>query len=158
MKATLGAIGVLAIATAAVVLAAVAAAGPAASKQRISIQVRAGADRPFVLAPMTPGAIKRDTGTATFCCWRSHLIMRSGQTIDLADPQMTLTSKRGTVVTRNRLEWVEIPDGDAVFTGTWKVIRSTGAYAGLSGGGRLAGIMLANSNTKSRYEGFLTRR
>ena len=35
---------------------------------------------------------------------------------------------------RNRIEWVDLPDGWAVFTGTWKVIRGTGAYAGLSGG------------------------
>ena len=56
---------------------------------------------------------------------------------------MTLTGKRGTVVARNRIEWVDIPDGWAAMTGTWKVIRATGDYAGLSGGGRGAGVMLA---------------
>ena len=41
---------------------------------------------------------------------------------------------------RNRIEWIDIPDGWAVFTGTWKVIRGTGDYAGLVGGGRGAGV------------------
>ena len=68
--------------------------------------------------------------------------MRDGQAIDINDPQMTLTGKRGTLVARNRIELVDLPDGWAVFTGTWKVIRGTGDYAGLSGGGRGAGVML----------------
>ena len=57
---------------------------------------------------------------------------------------------------RNRIEFVDLPDGWAVFTGTWKVIRGTGAYAGLSGGGRGAGVMLPNGNMKSQFEGFLS--
>ena len=66
--------------------------------------------------------------------------MRDGQAIDINDPQMTLTGKRGTLVARNQIGWVDLPDGWAVFTGTWKVIRGTGDYAGLSGGGRGAGV------------------
>ena len=31
--------------------------------------------------------------------------MRDGQAIDINDPQMTLTGKRGTLVVRNRIEW-----------------------------------------------------
>ena len=69
---------------------------------------------------------------------------------------MTLTGKRGTLVVRNQIGWVDIPDGWAVFTGTWKVIRGTGDYAGLAGGGRGAGVMLANGNAKSRFDGFLS--
>ncbi len=82
--------------------------------------------------------------------------MRDGQAIDINDPQMTLTWKRGTLVVRNRIGLVDIPDGWAVFTGTWKVIRGTGDYAGLSGGGRGAGVMLPNGNVKSQFEGFLS--
>ena len=68
---------------------------------------------------------------------------------------MTLTGKRGTLVVRNQIGWIDVPDGFAVFTGTWKVISGTGAYAGLAGGGRGAGVQLANGNTKAQFEGFL---
>jgi hypothetical protein len=145
---------VTALAAMAVTLAAVAAAEPVATKQRVAIQEQGQAS--FVLTPLTTGAIKRDTGTASFCCWTERHIVRDGQAIDINDPEMTLTLKRGTLVVRNRIEFVDIPDGWAVFTGTWKVIRGTGDYAGLSGGGRRAGVMLPNGNVKSRFEGFLS--
>ena len=148
-------IAVAVLATAAVTLAAVAAAGPVAAKQRISIQL-VGAKDSFVLTPLTSGAVKPDTGTATFCCWSSRHIMRDGQEIEVNDPQMTLIGKRGTLVARNRIEWVDLPNGWAVMTGTWKVIRATGDYAGLSGGGRGAGVTLADGNGKSLFEGFLS--
>ena len=138
----------------AVTLAAVAAAGPVAAKQRVSIQVKSGVS--FVLTPLTPGAIKPDTGTASFCCWTQRSITRDGQAIEINDPQMTLTGKRGTLVARNQIGWIDVPDGLAVFTGTWKVISGTGDYAGLAGGGRGAGVPLANGNTKAQFEGFLS--
>jgi len=155
MHRKLTAVAVLAITS--VTLAAVAAAGPVAAKQQVAIQLTTGGtDEPFVLTPQTAGAIKRDTGVATFCCWSSRRVMRDGQAIDINDPQLTLTGKRGTLVLRNRIEWVDIPDGWSVFTGTWKVIRGTGGYAGLSGGGRGAGVQLANSSGKSQFDGFLS--
>ena len=117
-----------------------------------------GANGSFVLTPLTSGAIKPDTGTATFCCWSSRHIVRDGEAIEVNDPQMTLTGKRGTLVARNRIEWVDIPDGWAVFTGTWKVIRGTGDYAGLSGGGRGASVTLRDGSEKTRFEGFLSRK
>lgn len=138
-------------AAAAVLLTAVASAGSAAEKQRVTIQVKDG----FVLTPLTAGAIKRDTGTSSFCCWTQRSITRDGQTVEINNPQMTLTGKRGTLVVRNQIGWIDVPDGFAVFTGTWKVISGTGAYAGLAGGGRGAGVQLANGNTKAQFEGFL---
>ena len=151
MTRKLTALAVLAVTAA--TLAAVAAAGPVATKQRVKIQENGGS---FVLTPLTSGAIKPDTGTASFCCWTERHIMRDGQAIDINDPQMTLTLKRGTLVVSNQIGWVDIPNGWAVFTGTWKVIRGTGDYAGLSGGGRRAGVQLANGGLiKSQFEGFL---
>ena len=147
---------VAALAAAAATLAAVAAAGPVVAKQRVAIQEKTQAS--FVLTPLTPGAIKRDTGGARFCCWTDRHIVRDGQDIDINDPEMTLTLKRGTLVIRNRIGFVDIPDGWAVFTGTWKVIRGTGDYAGLTGGGRRAGVMLPNGSVKSQFEGFLSRK
>jgi len=153
MSRKLTAVAVLA---AAVTLASIAAAGPVAAKQRVAIQVT-GARDSFVLTPLTSGAVKPDTGAAAFCCWSSRHIMRDGQAIELNDPQMTLTGKQGTLVARNRIEWVDLPGGWAVMTGTWRVISGTGVYAGLAGGGRGAGVQFANnSNGKTRFEGFLS--
>jgi hypothetical protein len=144
---------IAALAAIAATLATVATAGPVATKQRVSIQVKDGA--PFVLTPLTPGAIKPDTGNAAFCCWTQRSIMRDGQAIDINDPQWTLSGKLGTIEGRNLIGFVDLPDGWAVFTGTWKVTRGTGAYAGISGGGRVAGVALANGKTKAQFEGFL---
>jgi hypothetical protein len=135
-------------------LAAVASAGPVAAKQRIAIRVKGQGS--FVLTPLTSGAIKLDAGKATFCCWTQRSITRDGQSIEINNPQMTLTGKRGTLVARNQIGFVDIPDGWAVFTGTWKVIRGTGDYAGLAGGGRGAGVTLASGGEKSQFEGFLS--
>jgi hypothetical protein len=145
---------IVALAAMAVTLAAVAAAEPVAAKQRVMIQEKGQAS--FVLTPLTPGAIKRDTGTASFCCWTQRHITRDGQDIDIDDPEMTLTLKRGTLVVSNQIGFVDIPDGWAVFTGTWKIIRGTGDYAKLSGGGRRAGVMLPNGSVQSQFEGFLS--
>jgi hypothetical protein len=145
---------VAALAATAATLAAVASAAPVAAKQRVSIQITGAGT--FALTALTPGAVKSDTGAATFCCWTQRYITRDGQSIEIDNPQMTLTGKRGTIVARNQIGWIDVPDGWGVFTGTWKVIRGTGAYAGLAGGGRGAGVALANNNTKATYEGFLS--
>jgi len=157
MNRKLTAIAVLA-AAAAVTLTAVATAGPVAAKQRVAIQfgMNGTYGGAFVLTPLTAGAVKRDTGTVTFCCWTQRWIMRDGQEIEINNPQMTLTGKQGTLVAQNRIGFVDLPDGWAVFTGTWKVVRGTGEYAGLSGGGRGAGVMLANSESKSAFQGILS--
>jgi hypothetical protein len=38
---------------------------------------------------------------------------------------MKLAGKRGTLVASNRMEWLDVSDGLAVFTGTWRVVRGT---------------------------------
>lgn len=144
---------IAALAAAALTLIAITSASSAPAKQRVAIQVKNGAG--FVLTPLTSGAIKPDTGTAAFCCWTQRPIMRHGQAIEINNPQMTLTGKQGTLVARNQIGWIDVGDGLAVFTGTWKVISGTGAYAGFAGGGRGAGVALANGKTKSRFEGFV---
>ena len=149
---------IAALAALAVTLTAVASAGSAKAKQRVAIQVTDGAG--FVLNPLTSGALKPDTGTVAFCCWTRRTIMRHGESIDVNNPRMTLTGKQGTLVARNQIGWIDVPDGLSVFTGTWKIIRGTGAYAGLIGGGRGAGVDLgdATGTTKAQFEGFLSSR
>ena len=142
------------IAAAAITLTAVASAGSAPARQRVIITQKDGAG--FVLSPQASGAIKPDTGTASFCCWTNRPTMKNGQEVDFNNPQLTLLGKQGTIVARNEIGFVDIPDGEAVFTGTWKVIRGTGAYAGLTGGGGAAGFQLANGKSKAQFEGFLS--
>jgi hypothetical protein len=154
MRRKLTAIAVLA--ATAVTLAAVAAAGPVAAKQRVSIQLNGNGNRSFVLTPLTDGALKSDVGAVTACCWSSRHIMRDGLSIEINDPRLTLTGKQGTLVLRNQIGWVDIPDSWAVFTGTWKIVSGTGAYAKLSGGGRGAGVQLLNGTTKSAFEGYVS--
>jgi hypothetical protein len=152
MRRTLTLIAVI-VATAAT-LATVAAAEPLAGKQRIAIQMKDGAS--FVLAPSTSGAVKRDTGIASACCWTRRYFTRDGLTHEIDDPQLTLVGKRGTLVLRNRIEFFDIFDGWTVLTGTWKVVRGTGDYAGISGGGSGAGVQLANGNGKTLFQGFVS--
>jgi len=136
-----------------VVLAATATAGSTA-KQRV--QITQGGDGSFVLAPLTSGAVKHDSGGFAACCWSRRDVTRAGESIEIDNPQITLDGKRGTIVARNRIEFVDIPGGDAVFTGTWRVIRATGAYAGLIGGGRVAGVQHENGAAKAVFQGFLS--
>jgi hypothetical protein len=150
MRTKLTAIAALAVA--AVTLTAVASAGSTTAKQRVAIQVKGG----FVLTPLTAGPIKPDSGTASFCCWTQRPIIRNGQSIDINNPQMTLTGKHGTLVTRNVIGWTDVPDGYSLFTGTWRIIRATGVYAGLTGGGGAAGVSgFPDGTTKATFEGFL---
>jgi hypothetical protein len=155
MHRKLTAIAVLAVLVAtAATLAAVSAAEPLAAKQRVAIQLKGGAS--FVLAPMTSGAVKRDAGSASACCWTRRYVTRDGLTHEIDDPQLTLIGKRGTLVLRNRIEFFDIFDGWTATTATWKVVRGTGDYAGFSGGGSGAGVELANGNAKTLFQGFLS--
>ena len=94
MRTRLTAIAALAVIAA--TLAAVAAAGPGArTSQDVAIKLT---DEPngggFRLTPLTPGTIRSDSGTVSFCCWTQRFITRNGQTIQVNNPQMTLTGKR----------------------------------------------------------------
>jgi hypothetical protein len=141
------------LAASAATLTAVATAEPRATRQQVDLQLTGGGS--FVLAPMTLGAVKRDTGVAQACCWTRRFVTRDGITSEIDDPQMTLVGKRGRLVLRNRIEFFDILDGWTVITGTWKVVRGTGDYAGLTGGGRAAGVILANGNEKALFRGFI---
>jgi hypothetical protein len=151
MRTKLTAIAALTVA--AVTLTAAASAGSPPAKQRVAIRFTA---KGFVLTPLTSGPIKPDSGTVAFCCWTPRAIMRGGEAVDIDNPQMTLTGKQGTLVTRNLIGWIDVPDGYSLFTGTWKVIHATGAYAGLTGGGNGAGVGLPNGSSEAAYVGFLT--
>ena len=50
---------------AAVTLTSVAAAGPDAAKQRVAISMKNPGNGTFVLTPMQPGRLRRDSGTVS---------------------------------------------------------------------------------------------
>jgi hypothetical protein len=154
---------VLVALVAAVTLTSVAAAGPNAAKQRVTITTQAAQTTkvsPFVLTPQQTGAIKRDSGkliggsTAT-----DRVVMREGQEVTIVDDLATFKGKRGSLVARYHAEWVDAGNGYNVASGTWKVVRGTGQYARVTGGGRTASVWSERTDAWSSHpEGFLTLR
>jgi hypothetical protein len=148
---------VLVALAAAVALTSVAAAGPAAAKQRVAITTEGTQTTnasPFVLSPLTAGALKHDSGTE-IADWRERLVMRDGQRITIAFGTSTYKGRQGNLTTRFRIEWVEAGNGYHVGAGTWKVVRGTGQYAQITGGGRGGHVYLDSGPWSGRAEGFL---
>jgi hypothetical protein len=157
-------VALVALATA-VTLASVAAAGPAAAKQRVAIDMKLYPQKTFVLTPLQTGSLKTDSGTIShnFLSIPGRNVMRDGQKVTIYDGGVaTLTGKRGTLTIRDRNEWVDLArdgngDGqnDGIAIGTWKVVRGTGQYVGIAGKGRNGHVGLG-SPWYARYEGVLT--
>ena len=144
---------------AAVTLTSVAAAGPDAAKQRVVITTQAGQTTdvsPFVLLTLT-GSFEGDSGkmigdsSSAGAAWCARgRTSRSTRPCDLegkaGDTRAPLSIRVGR--SRERIH---------VATATWKVVRGTGQYAGVTGGGRGATVWLERTdNWSSRMEGFLT--
>ena len=146
---------------AAVALTSVAAAGPNAAKQRVMITSQAAHTTlvsPFVLTPLQTGVIKGDSGkliagsNAT-----DRVVMREGQEVTIIDEVSTYKGKRGSFVTRYHAEWVDAGNGYSVASATWKVMRGTGQYAKITGGGRGASVWSERTDAwSSHLEGVLT--
>jgi hypothetical protein len=145
---------------AAVTLTAVAAAGSDAARQRVAITSQAAQTTRvsrFVLTPLQTGHLKRDSGTLTASFPPERVVMRKGQRVSIYDGgTATLKGKRGSLVIRYRDEYVDGGNGYHVGTGTWKVVRGTGQYAHLTGGGRTGNVSLDRGPWSSRNEGFFT--
>ena len=148
---------------AAVTLTSIAAAGPDAAKQRVAIMTKgvANASGPaeFVLTPLRAGALKRDSGSTGVggSLPTARVAIRDGQRVAIYDPIIEkLEGRRGTLVLRSRIEYVDAGNGYHVGTGTWKVVRGTGQYARITGGGRRGDVYLDRGPWSGRNEGFLT--
>ena len=66
---------------AAVTLTSVAAAGPDAAKQRVAISMKDPGNGTFVLTPLQPGTLKRDSGTVSIVYTEPTTVMREGQSV-----------------------------------------------------------------------------
>jgi hypothetical protein len=145
----------------ALTLTSVAATSSRATKQRVAITMHAGAATPvspFVLTPLQAGRLKSDSGKQIGALPPERVVMREGQSVSIYEGVTTLKGRRGSLVVRYRDEYVDAGNGYQVGTGTWKVVRGTGQYAHVTGGGRTGNVSLDRGPWSSRQEGVLTLR
>lgn len=151
---------VLVVLAATFTLTAAAAAGPEAARQRVMFTTQAAQTTTVsreVFSPLQAGPLKPDSGTLTAPSSPGRTVMRDGQKVDIYSGLATFKGKLGTLVTRYRSEWVDAGNGYHVATNTWRVVRGTGQYAGVTGGGRGGGVWLERTDHWSGVEeGFLT--
>ena len=151
----------LVVLVAAVALTAVAAAGPNVAKQRVAIDMQGG--QSFVLLPLQPGSLKRDSGPSNANPQAGRSFMRDGQRVSIYNINYTLSGKQGDLTIQERNEWVDVSQKNArgfdyrpgVAIGTWKVVSGTNAYAKVVGGGRSAHAGMGKQ-WFIRLEGYLT--
>jgi hypothetical protein len=146
---------------AAVTLTSVAAAGPDVAKQRVAITSQASKSThlsPFAFTPLQAGALKVDSGTQIPDSSSSsgRTVMRDGQEVEIWNSVSTYKGKLGSLVIRHRTEYVSGGNGYHLGTGTWKVVRGTGQYAQIAGGGQSGTVWLDRGPWSYRDEGFIT--
>ena len=157
---------VLVVLVAAAALTSAAAAGSTAAKQRMALTVTVLPSGKGVLTPLKDGAMNRDSGTFSGSNPPSTppdlTVVREGQTVEIYHKVWTFTGKGGSLVIRERTEAVELGQDldhnyftDGIAIGSWKVVRGTGDYAGIAGGGRSAHFYQGN-RWVARFEGFVT--
>ena len=143
MKAHLAVVAAFSVA---VTLASVAAgSGPTPRSSELRSSSKLQPEQTFVLTPFKAGALKRDSGRGlSIVSDNGRDVMRGGQEVTIHQGTLTLEGKRGTLTIRERNEWVAVSNENAlgfafppgVAIGTWKVVRGTGQYAQVTGGGR----------------------
>jgi hypothetical protein len=143
----------------AVVVTAAATAAPVAKKQRVALTTQAQTTTETSAATLTPlqgGALGPDTGSVSGSIPSEQKVMRDGQAGSVYDGVTRFVGKKGTLVIRYHQEHFDGGNGYHPGVGTWKVVRGTRAYAGVTGGGRGAHVWLDSGPWSSRLEGFLT--
>jgi hypothetical protein len=138
-------------------MASIAAAGPDATKQRVQIDMKISPKKTFVLTPLQGGTLQRDSGT--HACKDEidrGAALRDGQEAFRVECRAwVFTGKHGTLVLHSTYAWVEAGGLYNIATGTWRVVRGTGQYAGSTGSGRTADVG-GPTGRIARYQGFLT--
>ena len=137
----------------------VATAHPSAAKQRVAITARATAhnssEARFVLEPRGAGPLERDSGMESSIIAGQRNVVRAGQSFTIVTWVTTCKGKRGSFVFRAHISHDHV-EGYSVGTGTWKVVRGTGAYARMTGGGRVANVSPPARPWIEQRDGILT--
>jgi hypothetical protein len=141
-----------AAALAAVMLIGAASAHPSSSTQRIGLQSATGG---FTLSPLSAGPIKRDHGSVAWGTLAQHDIRRHGQAINVNDLNATLLGARGSLLIRLHIEWTDAGHDFVIGQGRWTILRGTGAYKGLTGGGFGSSVMPPRGDGSWRDEGLV---
>ena len=147
-RAAAALLAALLVAVAAIVtLTSTAAARPAAAKkQRVAWMTGAGRTTlvsDIALFPLQAGPLKADSG---------KIIAKSHE----GDDPVTFKGRRGTLVFTTEQKWTDVGRGFGVATGTWKVVRGTGQYAGVTGGGTSLNVWYESTDDwTERGEGVL---
>jgi hypothetical protein len=147
----------------------VSPAGSGAKRQRIAIDTNSPLTATavtFALRALTPGSLRPDGGRADVDILAvtpsppAAPRLRDGQPFRSGTVEVTLKGRRGTLVLRVKGDF-EIPAGGRGYEiayGTWSVVRGTAAYAGLSGGGRFAGVTRPTDDEFSELAGLVSTR
>jgi hypothetical protein len=139
-----------------------APAGAVAGKQRIAIAVKQPLEArtgSFVLEVLTPGPLARASGSTMFASGPTPVFIGrivGGQRVDRFRGTDTLKGKDGTLTIRLQVDFVSAGNRYQVGAGTWSIVRGTGAYAGLTGGGRSALVSPPGKFGFAQHEGFVT--
>jgi len=141
-------------------LAGVATARPSATPKQQRIAIAMDKAPGFVLTPLTPGPIRRESGTWTACCWTDRSVTHDGQSATVDDPTLTFKGKRGTFTWHAKVTFIDLDNDYTVATAVWKIVKGTGAYAHLEGHGRQAFVSKTdgNGNLADKAEGLMELR
>jgi hypothetical protein len=127
-----------ATAVASAAIAGVATAGSAAAQQEVAFSYANNNPARMTLTPLTSGSIVADLGSTSWCCWTRKTVEQDGEQLEVNNPLATFVGKHGSLTWRERIVWVDLPNGYSIATGTWRIVRGTGAYEHLAGQGHLA--------------------
>ena len=139
----------------------VASGGPSAQKQRIAIEgkfnVLTGKST-WKLLPLSKGALTADEGRGTGTGAPKPTVLRSGQSVTTLVGGDTLTSKRGTIKLKEKIQSYPAGSSYSADTGTWLLSGGEGEYAGYSGGGGFAAVGTPKGIVIFRMEGYVSKR
>ena len=134
----------------------------AARKQRIAIDWVTGKNDKndtgtFTLSPLTPGPLEADEGTVAYGGFGGGSTLRNGMKVWSEVTGRSLEGRQGTFGLEVRLDENEMQNGVKLQVGTWKIGGGTGAYSGVSGGGRYVSVRMPNGRQLVRQEGWIRR-
>lgn len=131
--------------------------GTAVRKQRIAIDwVTNKNDKgTFTLSPLTPGPLGADEGTVASLGFGGGTTLRNGMKVWSEATGRDLKSRKGTLELRVQLDENEMQNGVKLQVGTWKIVEGSGAYSGVSGGGRYVSVRMLDGRQLVRQEGWV---